>query len=514
MPAAGSVYLVGAGPGAVDLLTVRAARLLARADVVIYDRLSNEELLALAPAQAEKIYAGKRGGGGRAMEQEEINRLLVEKAQAGLTVVRLKGGDPFIFGRGGEEGLALAHAGIHFEVVPGISSAIAVPAFAGIPLTHRDYGSFVAIVTGHQDRTKQPEAAVPWADLARAAGQRGTLVLLMAHARLHAITAELLAAGLPAETPAAAISHGTGAAQRSLVTSLAQLAREVERAQLASPAIFVIGAVAGLRAQLQWFEQRPLFGRRIVVTRARAEAGPLADRLREAGAEVFEVPTIAAQPPEDYTLLDRALADLAGYDWIVFTSANGVRWFMRRLRELKLDVRALGHARLAAIGPATARALGDCGLLADAVPAEYRAEAIIPAIGLQRISGARFLIPRAQMAREVLLEMLRAAGAAEVNAVAAYRTVMPQSPGLDRLRGRLAEGGIDLVTFTSSSTVSNFSALIGPLSPGQAAATIGPITEQTARQYGFNVVASAREYTVDGLFSAVCEYLRAQPIQT
>lgn len=513
MSARGRVYLVGAGPGAVDLLTLRAARVLARADVVIYDRLSNEELLGLAPVKAEKIYAGKRGGGGRAMEQEEINRLLIEKAQAGLAVVRLKGGDPFIFGRGGEEGLALAQAGIGFEVVPGVSSAIAVPAFAGIPLTHRDYGSFVAIVTGHQDQNKQPEAAVPWADLARAACQRGTLVLLMAHARLPAITAQLLAAGLPADTPAAAISHGTGAAQRSLVSTLAALAREVAGAALAPPTIFVIGAVAGLRAQLQWFEQRPLFGRRIVVTRSRAGAGPLAERLREAGAEVFELPTIVAQPPDDYAPLDRALANLAGYDWLIFTSASGVQWFMRRLRESERDVRALGRARLAAIGPATARALRDYGLLADAVPAEYRAEAIIPAIGAQHIAGARFLIPRAQVAREVLIEMLRAAGAAEVSAVAAYRTVAPQPPALAGLRARLAEGGIDLVTFTSSSTVINFDAMVGSLAPGQAAATIGPITAQTARAHGFNVVASAGVYTIDGLFDAVCEYFRAQPIQ-
>ena len=503
----GKVYLTGAGPGAVDLITVRAAEVLAIADVVIYDHLVNEELLNLAPAAAELIYAGKRGGGERALDQDQINQLMVQRARAGRHVVRLKGGDPFIFGRGGEEAAALAEAGVEFEVVPGVTSAIAVPAFAGIPLTHRDYGSFVAFATGHQDAARISGDAVPWDDLARAARDSGTLVLLMAGARLRAIAARLIAAGMAPETPAAAIAHGTLASQRTLRATLAALADEVEQAGLKAPAIIVIGPAAALRERLGWFERRALFGRRIIITRARATAGPFARTLRELGAEVIELATIATAPPDSYAALDRAIAQIGSYDWVIFTSATGVDGLMARLVATGHDVREMARAGIAAIGPATAARLRHYGLRPAALPGEYRAEAIAAAIGVDRIKGARILIPRAQAAREALIDLLRGAGAEAVDVAAAYQTVRPAPPALESVKQLLERGEIDLVTFTSSSTVNNFCAMVGAdLAQGMAAAAIGPITAETARERGFKVVAQPPSYTVEALCTAIQNY--------
>jgi uroporphyrinogen III methyltransferase/synthase len=512
MAGAGKVYLLGAGPGAVDLITVRGAAILARAEVIVYDFLSNEELLHLAPENAQRIYAGKRGGSARAMEQEEINRLLIEKARTARTVVRLKGGDPFIFGRGGEEALALVRAGVPFEVVPGVTSAIAVPAFAGIPLTHRDYGSFVAFITGHEEENRSAGQEVPWADLARAAVPRGTLVLLMATARLRSISAQLLAAGMPPETPAAAIRQGTLAEQRTVSTTLGGLADAAEAAGLNAPAIVVIGAVARLREQLRWVERQPLFGRRIIITRSREQAAGLAQRLRELGAEVHLLPTIRIGPPDSFAALDEAIGKLSSYNWIVFTSANGVERFVQRLADSGHDVREMSGAALAAIGPATARRLRDFGLRAAAMPEEYRAEAIVAAIGAERLMGARILIPRAQVAREALLDLLRDSGAAEVAAVAAYKTELPRPEVLGRLTRLLHQHKIDLVTFTSSSTVNNFCSIMGEAASGQPAAVIGPITAQTAAERGLEVVARAKDYTVDGLFDAICGYFTGRGV--
>jgi len=503
----GKVYLTGAGPGAVDMITVRAAQAIALADVVVYDHLVNEELLNLARGAAELIYAGKRGGGERAMDQTEINRLLVERARAGKQVVRLKGGDPFIFGRGGEEAAALVEAGVEFEVIPGVTSAIAVPAFAGIPLTHRDYGSFVAFVTGHQDEMRSAEGAVPWDDLGRAARDRGTLVLLMATAHLRAIAARLVAAGMAPETPAAAIAHGIGAGQRTVSTTLGTLADEVERAALTPPAIVVVGQAASLRERLGWLERRPLFGRRIIITRARATAGPFARALREQGAEVIELPAIQTAPPDSYAALDRAIAQIGSYDWVIFTSATGVDGLMARLGETGHDVREMAAASIAAIGPATAARLRHYGLRAATIPDEYRAEAIVTAIGPGRIAGARILIPRAQVAREALIDLLRDGGAAVVDVAAAYQTVRPAPPALGSVKQLLARGEIDLVAFTSSSTVDNFCAMIGvDAAQGLAAAAIGPITAQTAQAHGFRVVVQPAAYTVEGLCAAIRDY--------
>jgi uroporphyrinogen III methyltransferase/synthase len=504
----GKVYLVGAGPGAVDLITMRGAEVLSRAQVVVYDSLVNPGLLRLAPASANLIHAGKRGGVQKDLEQTDINAMLIDHARNGMKVVRLKGGDPFVFGRGGEEAEALAAAGIEFEVVPGITSAIAVPAFAGIPLTHREHGSFVAFVTGHEDPGKG-ESSVPWDDLARAANPRGTIVILMATARLRSVLKRLTDAGLPASTPAAAIQWGTIANQKTVSSTLATLGDEVERAKLGAPAILVVGQCADLREHLKWAERMPLFGRRIVVTRASDKVSSFARELRALGAEVVEFPTIETVAPDSYATLDVQIARLDAIDWIIFTSATGVEAFIERLRHLGKDIRAIGRARIAAIGPATAAALKSYALIVDAIPTEYRGEAIVDAIGPDQIRGARMLIPRAQVAREVLAELLSEHGA-EVVVAPAYKTVTPSGAALARIRESLAAGGYDLVAFSSSSTASNFVEVAGKPNRGAKAAAIGPITAATAEQLGFEVVVQPSEYTIPALAAAIRNYFASR----
>jgi uroporphyrinogen III methyltransferase/synthase len=507
--ARGRVFLVGAGPGAPDLITLRGAAVMRTADVIVYDALVSPELLRLAPSAAERIFAGKKGGVERSVEQSEINRILIDRARAGRRVVRLKGGDPFIFGRGGEEAEALAAAGIAFEVVPGVTSAIAAPAFAGIPLTHRDRGSFVAFITGHQDAAKDSQDGIPWDDLARAAQGRGTLVILMATARMRASLARLAAGGLPPETPAAAIQAGSTAAQKTVVATLATLADKAMQAGLKAPAIIVVGECAALGDRLRWFEAMPLFGRRIVITRALSDASDFAARIRALGGEAIEFPTIETAPPSSYEILDRAIAELGSFDWIIFTSANGVESFVDRMRARACDLRELGRAKLvkiAAIGPATTDRVRRYALTVAAMPAEYRAEAVIDAIGAARIAGARILIPRAEVAREILPEMLRHHGAREVVVAPAYRTIMPASTDADGMRAMVAANAVDLVCFTSSSTVTNFAAMVGVPVAGIKAAAIGPITAATARTHGFDVVVAPGEYTVEALIAAILEY--------
>ncbi len=445
------------------------------------------------------------------LAQAEINALLIEHARSGFAVVRLKGGDPFIFGRGGEEAEALAAAGIEFEVVPGITSAIAVPAFAGIPLTHREHGSFVAFVTGHEDESKGA-SSVPWDDLARAANPRGTLVILMATARLRAVLRRLMDAGLPAATPAAAIQWGTIANQKTVASTLAVLADEVERAKLGAPAVVVVGQCVDLREHLKWAERMPLFGRRIVVTRAREKVSSFARELRALGAEPIEFPTIETVAPDSYATLDAQIARLGNFDWIIFTSATGVEAFIARLKTLQKDLRAIGAARLAAIGPATTAALREYALTVDAIPAEYRAEAIIDAIGAEKIRGARILIPRAQIAREILPALLREGGAAEVIVAPAYKTIAPAGPAFVAIRETLSTSDFDLIAFTSSSTVANFVEIFGPPARGTRAAAIGPITAATAEQLGFEVVVKPHDYTIPALVAAIRDYFASQPL--
>ena len=506
MSSAGVVYLIGAGPGAPDLITVRGVELIREADAVVYDSLVNPALVGLAPALAERVFVGKRGGEHRRIEQEEINQLLIGFARDGNRVVRLKGGDPFIFGRGGEEAAALAAAQIPFEIVPGVSSAIAAPAFAGIPLTHRDYGSFVAILTGHDDLTSNPAAARRLDDLARAARERGTIVILMGTARMRDYLSRLAASGLSPETPAAAIQWATTAGQRTVAATLGTLATEVEQASLGAPAVIVVGECAGLRSELVWFERMPLFGRRIVVTRAAGNAASFARQLRALGAEAIEFPTIETAPPESFETLDRALAELASFDWIIFTSATGVTSFIERLRTTGHDIRELGHASIAAIGPITARRLEAYSLRVAATPGEYRAEAIVDAIGASRIKGARILIPRATVAREILPELLTRHGAREVVVAPSYRTVVPARADTTLIRELIATNLLDLVTFTSSSTVKHFTELAGELPAPLKAAVIGPITAAAARAQGFDVVIQPSSYTVESLTAAIVEY--------
>jgi uroporphyrinogen III methyltransferase / synthase len=505
------IYLVGSGPGDPGLFTVKGVRCMREADAVVYDRLAPEALLKYARPEAEKIYVGKRPGN-PTMSQEEINDLLVELGRAGKTVVRLKGGDPYIFGRGGEEALALIEAGLPFEVVPGVTSGVAAPAYAGIPVTHRHISTSVAFVTGHEDPTKG-RTDVDWDKLANSAE---TLVLYMGVGRLAEISAGLIRAGRTPNTPVACVRWGTIPKQRTVTGTLEDIADRVAEAGLKPPAIIVVGEVVALReAGLDWYERRPLFGRRVVVTRARSQAGELSAELERLGAEVYEFPTIQIVPPEDFGPLEDAIRELDSFDWLVYTSVNGVEAFMERLRHHGFDLRAVPRgAKVAAIGPATAERLEKVGLRVDVVPGEYRAEALIDALGTGSLAGQRVLIPRARVAREILPEKLREAGA-EVVVPPAYESV-PSSEGREELSLRLQAGEVDCVTFTASSTVENFVGAFGEeeaarLLSGTRVACIGPITADTARKRGLRVDAGADEYTIPGLVEAVTNLLAADP---
>ena len=498
----GKVYLVGAGPGDPKLLTLRGKECLEQADVILYDYLANPALLEHARLDAERIYVGRRGRGEYG-NQEEINRVMIERARAGKMVVRLKGGDPFVFGRGGEEAEVVAEAGVPFEVVPGVSAAIAAPAYAGIPVTHRTLASSVALVTGHEDPTK-PSPTVEWD---RLASTDGTVVFLMGMKNLPAIVAHLTASGRPVSTPVALIRWGTRAEQKTVVGTLADIVKKAETAALEPPTVIVVGEVVKLRAKLNWFESRPLFGTTVLVTRPREQAGEFAELLTEYGARVIAFPTIAIVPPSDWDALDRAITDLPRYDWIIFTSVNGVRFFFERLRALGRDTRALGRARLCAIGPRTAEALAAAGLTADRVPPEYQAEGIVEVLEKENLKAARVLIPRAEVARDLLPDELRGRGA-EVTVAVAYRTARPDTDVM-LLKEKLRKGEVGVVAFTSSSTVRNYVELFAD--PGEAraltqnavVACIGPITADTAEAYGLKVGIRAKANTIPALAEAI-----------
>jgi uroporphyrinogen III methyltransferase / synthase len=503
------IYLVGSGPGDPGLFTLKGVRCMQEADAVVYDRLAPGTLLGYARPEAEKIYVGKKPGN-PTMSQEEINELLIEKGRAGMTVVRLKGGDPYIFGRGGEEALALQEAGLPFELVPGVTSGVAAPAYAGIPVTHRNVATSVTFVTGHED-PKKGSQDVDWAKLANGAD---TLVLYMGVGRLEEISKDLVEAGRDPDTPVACVRWGTLPEQRTITGTLQDIAGRVAEAGLKPPAIIVVGDVVALRERgLDWYERRPLFGHRVVVTRARAQAGELSRDLEKLGAEVHEFPTIEIGPPDDFGPLDAAIRDLDSFGLIVFTSVNGVEAFLTRLRHHGLDLRAIPRdTKMAAIGPATAQRIERAGLRVDVIPEEYRAEALIEALGAHPLGGERVLIPRAKVAREILPEKLREAGA-EIVVPPTYESV-PSSEGKEELSLRLQSGEIDCVTFTASSTVENF---VGAFGAEEAArllsetrvACIGPITADTARKHGLRVDAVAREYTIPGLIEAVTGLLAA-----
>ncbi len=501
----GQVILVGAGPGDPGLITVRGVEALSQADVVLYDFLASSELLRHASAHVERIYVGKRAGA-HAMTQQEINQLLVDLARQGKCVVRLKGGDPFLFGRGGEEGQAVAKAGIPLEIVPGVSSAIAAPAYAGIPVTHRGVASSLAIVTGHEDPAKA-ESSLDWDALSR----METLVVLMGVGNLPRIIERLLALGREATTPAALIEWGTLGRQRTAVGTLADIVERVEEAGLGPPAIIVVGDVVGLREGLNWFETRPLQGLRVLVTRTQQQASKLSRALRAQGAEPVECPLIEIVPPDDWGPLDAAIRRLDRYDWIILTSTNAVGAFFGRLWAAGLDVRALASCRLAAIGSATAGALSDRGLRADLLPDDYKAEALVEAL-TERTDVARLtmLLPHSAIARPTLAEQLRERGA-RIDEIAAYTNRQPEDLALS-LRAALHE--VDLVTFTSSSTVRHFAEALGAKEAANAlkerpSACIGPITAETMRGFGIAPTIVAEESTIEGLVDALLAW-RAQ----
>lgn len=496
----GRVVLVGAGPGDEGLLTLRGKEWLERADVIIYDYLVNWNMMRFAGENAETIYAGKMEGHA-ILSQEEINSLLIDKARAGKTVVRLKGGDPFLFGRGGEEALALKKAGVVFSVVPGVASPLGAAAYAGIPLTHRDFSSTVTIVTGSNEKN-QKNSRIDWEKIA---GRSGTLVFLMGARKLSMISEKLMQFGKDPETPMAVIQWGTTARQKTWTGTLKTIVATAMREKISPPALTIIGEVVNMKPLMEWYETLPLFGKTVVITRAEEQSESMARQLHEKGAEPFSFPVIQTVPPEDWTPLDDALARLPEYHGLIFTSANGVKFFMRRLREKKRDVRELKGVRIYTIGPKTENALGAFGVRVDVVPENFVAESLIESLDRENLKGKRFLIPRAAAAREILPDRLREMGAA-VDVVPAYQTIPPRrkSEGLAR---RLKEGSISVIAFTSSSTVNNFLEITGPENKpylkGVAIACIGPITANTARKRGLNVEIVPKQYTVDAMVAAI-----------
>ncbi len=495
------VYLLGAGPGDPGLLTVKAKEILETADVVVYDYLANEEFLDYCRSDAEIIYVGKKGGD-HTLPQDQINALLVEKAKEGKVIARLKGGDPYVFGRGAEEAEELLEAGLSFEVVPGVTSAVAAPAYAGIPVTHRKYASSVSFITGHEDPTKN-ESAHNWEALAKSAS---TLVFFMGVKNLPMIAENLIKAGMNPDTPAALVRWGTTCRQRSMTATLATVADEARRLGFKPPSLIIVGEVIRLRDTLNYFEKKPLLGKGIVVTRAREQASGLARTLRDMGACVVQFPTIKIQQLLDDAPIEEAILKLGTYDWLVFTSVNGVRHFWRVLGDIGLDTRVLGGLRIAAIGPATAEALAEKGVKADFVPPKYVAESVVQGMLELGVAGTRVLIPRAREAREVLPEELRKAGA-EVDILPVYETVLDQGK-VDSFMERLEAGEIHCVTFASSSTVDNFFSLVPPatlreLAPDVKLACIGPVTAATLERHGFTPHIQPEDFTIPALAEAV-----------
>jgi uroporphyrinogen III methyltransferase/synthase len=528
----GRVYLVGAGPGDPGLLTIKGLDLIRRADVIVYDRLVHPAILKHASPNAELIYAGKKSAD-HTMKQDEINRLLVEKASEGKTVVRLKGGDPFVFGRGGEEAEALVEAGIPFEVVPGVTSAVAAPAYAGIPVTHRDFCSAVTIATGHRrddgeteddrqqttDCTGRPPSPLVSlrqirlrrkgegqgegeSDASDGSDMSDTRVFLMGVENLPNIVSELVKNGRDPSTPVALIRWGTRPEQETLVGTLADIVAKAREADFKSPAVTVVGEVVRLREKLRWFDNRPLFGKRVLVTRSREQASELSELLREQGAEPIEFPVIRISPPESFDELDAALERIENYDWLLFTSANGVWAVVARLLELGRDIRWLKGPKIGAIGPKTAESIACLGIGVDFMPSKFVAESVVEEFP-EDPSGKRILIPRAKEAREVIPEKLAERGA-QVDVVTAYRTESDASDRSDRIREMLDSGDIDIITFTSSSTVKNFVNLVGASVPeGVKIACIGPITAQTAESLGLKPDIVSEEHTIEGLVQAL-----------
>jgi uroporphyrinogen III methyltransferase/synthase len=498
----GKVFLVGAGPGDPGLITVKGRRCLEQAQVVVYDRLLDPSLLEAAPPTAEKIFVGKERGR-QALTQDEINALLVQRAQTGQVVVRLKGGDPFVFGRGGEEALTLVEHGIPFEVVPGITSAIAAAAYAGIPVTHRKVATCFSVVSGSEDPSK-PASVVPWDVLARTGG---TLVVLMGWAALESILETLQTAGMPAETPVALIQWATWNRQRTITGTLNNVVALGKKAGLTPPVIAIVGQVVNLRRQLAWFDRRPLFGKKILITRSRTQASHLRAQLEDLGAATVELPSIEITDLDNYAQLDEVLTRLNGFGWIFFNSTNAVDAVFRRLERQNRDSRAFAAAKIGAIGPATRKALAQRGINADFVPARSVSEEAVQELSDQDWQGVPVLLPGSDIGRDVLAAGLTDLGA-RTERVAAYRTVTPRGAG--QLARQVLQAGVDVVTFTSSSTVRNtLDILEGDKQYLEAAviACIGPITAATARQSGLRVDLVADQNTVEGLVECLVRHL-------
>ncbi len=498
----GKVYLVGAGPGDPGLISVKGVECLKKADAIVYDRLLDKHLLDAAPSEAERIYVGKTAGE-HTKPQGEINQLLVTKAKEGKIVVRLKGGDPFVLGRGGEEAEFLVQNDISFEVVPGITSAIAVPAYAGIPVTHRGLASSLAIITGHEDTSKD-SSSINWEKLATGVD---TLIFLMGMKNLPEMVTRMMEYGRPPNTPVAVIKEGTFPEQKTVVGSLEDIVAKVEEYGLTAPAVIVVGNVVRLREKLRWFDNRPLFGKRILVTRARRQASALSQLLSERGAQSIELPAIDIRTVTDSEELDQAISNLENYQWIIFTSVNGVEVFWQRLCNLRQDCRTLSGLRIGAIGPATAQALAAKGIIPDYVPEVYTSKGIITGLKGQNIVGQRFLLPRADIADKELVQGISQLGAS-VHEVTAYRTV-PATEAITQAKQMIISGKIDVITFTSSSTVSNLVAAFGeePLTINSAKiACIGPKTAEAAIKVGLSVNIVAKEQTIADLVAAIEEY--------
>ncbi len=504
----GKVYLVGAGPGDPGLITVRGKYLLEKAEVLVYDYLASKKLLKYVPKDAIFIYAGKRGGVKHTHTQEEINQMLVDHAKAGKIVVRLKGGDPFIFGRGGEEVQELYKAGVSFEVVPGVTSATAAATYAGIPITHRDFTASVAFLTGHEDPTKET-SNIDWSKLATGVG---TLVIYMGIKNLPTIVENLVKHGRDPKTPVAVVRWASTPEQRSVVGTLDTIADVVKEAGITPPSLIIVGDVVTLKESVDWFEKRPLFGRKIIVTRTREQASELMAGLEEAGANCLEYSTINIEPAESYEVLDGELERLNEYHWILFTSLNGVKYFFERLYAKGMDARDLKGPDLAVVGKSTADCLLTYGVNADLIPSVFTGEGLAESLLDQGVEGRNILIPRALQAREILPETLRGAGA-QVTVAPVYKNVPPKGRK-EVLRAELEAGEVDMITFTSSSTVRNFLAMIDTadndellkLLSGVKIAAIGPITAKTVTDNGLRVDIQPEEYTIPAMVQEVVRY--------
>ncbi len=500
MKNSGVVYLIGAGPGDPGLLTLKGKEILERADVIVYDYLVNPALLKFAKNSAEILYVGKKPGEKEAT-QKEINALLLKYAAAGKNVARLKGGDPFVFGRGGEEAQALNKGKIVFEIVPGVTSAASVPAYAGIPLTHRDHTSSFAVVTGHENPGKE-ETSIPW----KALSDIGTVVFLMGVRNLAGNMRRLVKAGKNKDTPAAIITWGTYPAQVTVTGTVDDIAKKVKRRKdVGAPAILVVGGVVALREIANWYETKPLFSKRVLVTRPKEQAEHFVRLLESEGARTITYPTIEIKAPASFRVLDRAIKNIRKYDWILFTSVNGVSWFLERLRVKGKDLRELYGIKIAAIGEKTAESLERSGIGVEIVPRDFRAEGLIDIFSGMDVEGSKFLIPRAKTARSILPDTLRRMGAL-VDVAPAYETVPPQSQDIKSIKKIIKDGDIDVLTFTSSSTARNFFDQVGKIPKDTVIACIGPITAGTVRELGYDTEIMPDKYTVEALSRAISEH--------